>query len=186
MMHFRFLIAWYDKVLGWSKHPKGSFYLGLVSFIDASLFPVSPLFMFLPMSFAEPKRAFQYASIAIVASILGGMLGYALGLFAFELVVNPFMNFMGYQRYYQLATEWVGAWGFWAIVVGCVTPIIPYKIFTIGAGIMQLHFGGFLLASILGRSTRFLVIGALIRWGGPKIEPFLRRTLVKISNYQRG
>ncbi len=183
-MRLQFLVSWYDKVLCWSKHPKATRYLALVSFIDASLFPISPLLMVLPMSVAKPKCAFQFASIAIIASFFGGMIGYALGLFAFEAIVNPFIHMMGYHEYYQLAAQWFQEWGFLAILFGCVTPFIPYKIFTIGAGAMQLHFGWFLLASLTGRTIRFLLIAALIRWGGPKVEPLFRKTLLKITNYQ--
>jgi len=183
-MHFRFLVSWYDKVLSWSKHPKAAWYLGFVSFVDSSLFPISPLFMILPMSVSEPKRAFYFANIAIVASVLGGMLGYALGLFAFDLIISPFITLMGYSHYYDLAMQWFQNWGFWAILFGCISPIIPYKIFTIGAGVLQLHFGWFLLASLLGRMLRFWIIAAILRWGGPKFEPLFRKTLLKISNFQ--
>jgi membrane protein YqaA with SNARE-associated domain len=185
-MHFRFLLPWYDKVLKWSKHPKACWYLGLVSFIDASLFPLSPLFMVLPMSFSNPARAFHFAAIVIVTSFVGGMIGYSLGLFAFEALISPFIHWMGYATYYEMAMHWFHQWGFAAILFGCLTPFIPYKIFTIGAGVMQLNFGGFLLASLLGRILRFLLIASIIRWGGPKVEPVLRRTLTKISNYQPG
>lgn len=183
-MHFRFLVSWYDKVLVWSKHPKATRYLAFVSFVDASLFPISPLFMLLPMSVAEPKNAFRFAAIVIISSFFGGILGYGLGLFAFEAIVNPFITFMGYGESYQLANHWFQEWGFWAILFGCVTPIIPYKIFTIGAGVMQLHFGWFLLASLTGRMIRFLIIATIIRWGGPRVEPLFRKTLLKITNYQ--
>lgn len=183
-MQLPFLVNLYDKVLAWSKHPKAVWYMGFVSFIDASLFPVSPLFMLLPMSFAEPKLAFRYANITIITSILGGMVGYALGLFAYEAFINPFIAMMGYTRYYEMALLWFQNWGFWAILFGCLSPMIPYKIFTIGAGVMKLNFGWFLLASMVGRIMRFWIIASLIRWGGPRFEPILRKTLLKISNYQ--
>ncbi len=183
-MHFRFLVSWYDKILLWSKHPKACWYLGFISFIDASLFPLSPLFMVLPMSFSEPTRAFYFAAIVIGSSFLGGMIGYSLGFFAFEALIGPFIQWMGYSAYYEMAMQWFQQWGYAAIVFGCLTPFIPYKIFTIGAGVMQLHFGGFLIASFLGRALRFLLIASIIRWGGPRFEPIFRKTLMKISNYQ--
>ncbi len=185
-MHFRFLISWYDKALAWSKHPKAVWYLGLVSFVDASVFPISPLFMFLPMSFAEPRKAFYFGAIIIFTSFMGGIVGYGLGYFAYEAIIQPFIEWMGYARHYQMAVEWFQSWGFWAILFGCLTPFIPYKIFTISSGVMQLAFSWFLIATIVGRSLRFLLIAALIRWGGPKIEPLLRKTLIKISNFQPG
>lgn len=183
-MRLPFIVTIYDKVMQWSKHPKANRYLALVGFIDASLFPISPLFMLLPMSFAEPTRAFYLALIVIVASFLGGIVGYALGYFAFEAIISPFIQMMGYTEYYQMMLHWFQEWGFWAILFGCFTPFIPYKIFTIGAGILQLELGWFLLASAIGRMLRFLAIATVICWGGPKFEPLLRKLLVKVSNYQ--
>lgn len=180
-MRFRFLVVWYDKALVWARHPRACWYLGWVSFIDASLFPISPLVMLLPMSVSEPARAFYFAAIVITASFVGGLLGYALGLFAFETVIDPFIHFMGYASYYQTGMRWMQEWGFVAILFGCLTPFIPYKIFTIGSGVMQLPLGGFLMASLLGRMLRFLLIAALFFWGGPRFEPLLRRMLVKMS-----
>lgn len=185
-MRFHFLVSWYDKVLQWSKHPKACWYLGLVSFVDASVFPVSPLFMILPMSFSAPHRSFYFAFITISMSFFGGMLGYVLGLFAYDMFIYPFIQWMGYAAYYQMAVQWFQTWGFWAILIGCLSPMIPYKIFTISSGVMHLHFGWFLAATLVGRALRFLLIAALIRWGGPKIEPVFRRALIKLANYQTG
>ncbi len=184
-MQFPFLLKWYDKILTWSKHPKAPFYLGVLSFIDASLCPISPLFMILSMSFAEPQRSFYFALIAIVGSFFGGILGYMIGLLAYEVIVYPFIHLMGYVKYYQMALQWFDAWGYWAIIIGCFMPFMPYKIFTIGAGILQLNFPGFLLVSLIGRAGRFLVIAAIIRWGGPKVEPYLRRMLTQLSESGR-
>ena len=173
------LLQLYDKVLRWSQHPKAPYYLGFLSFIDSSLFPISPLFMLIPMSFAAPKRAFLYATITTVSSILGGAFGYFLGFLAFEAIVHPFLIWMGYMQGYQAAIQAFQQWGYWAIFLGCFSPFIPYKIFTIGAGVMQLNLGWFLLASTLGRALRFFIIAGIICWGGPKMEPILRRTLTR-------
>lgn len=171
----------YEKVLSWSIHPQASRYLILVSFIDASLFPISPLFMFIPMSFAKPERAFFFASITAISSILGGLLGYALGFVAFKSIMQPFLEWMGYMDGYQMALQWFQQWGYWSIVLGSLTPFIPYKIFTIGAGVLQLNLGWFLLASVVGRGLRFFLIAGFIFWGGPKMEPVLRRTLTRLG-----
>lgn len=180
-MRLAFLLNWYNRVLQWSRHPKASYYLGLVSFIDASFFPISPLFMLLPMSFSEPNKSFRYAFIAIIASFFGGILGYALGALAADTVVKTFMEFMGYSPYYQRFAEGFQTWGFWAVLFGCFAPFIPYKIFTIGSGLMKLDFISFLLASLVGRAIRFLLIAAIIYWGGPKTEPWLRKFLTRLS-----
>lgn len=172
--------VFYDKVLEWSSHPKASRYLAFVSFVDSSVFPVSPLFMLLPMAYAKPERAFGLAWTCIVWSVLGGIIGYFLGFFAFEVFLEPFINRMGYAESYRVAMVWFQEWGFWAIFLACLSPIIPYKIFTIAAGVLQLNFPGFLVASFLGRSLRFFLIAAVIRFGGPKVEPFVRRTLARL------
>lgn len=183
-MKLRFLVTWYHKILKWSEHPKSPWYLGLISFIDASLFPLSPLAMLLPMSLANPKRSFHFASIVIVTSFFGGMIGYALGFFAYTWLIKPFITWMGYTHHYQMALQWFQTWGFWSILVGSFMPFIPYKIFTISSGVMKLHFGWFLLASLLGRGLRFLIIAAVIFWGGSRFEPFLRKILFKLADYQ--
>ncbi len=169
----------YDKVLTWSEHPHAVRYLALVSFIDASLFPISPLFMFLPMAYTKPNKAFQYALIAAVFSIFGGLIGYALGYGAYEAVIKPFISYMGYDAQYQSAMAWFEVWGYWAIFLACFSPIIPYKIFTIGAGAIKLPLLGFLLASSLGRLLRFLLLALLISWLGPKVMPLFNKYLMK-------
>lgn len=177
----KFLLRLYDKVMQWSQHPKATRYLAFVSFIDASIFPISPTFMALPMSFATPQKSFYFAAIAIISSFFGGILGYYLGYFCFEAFLSYFIEWMGYSSYYVQVVDWFNIWGFWAVFVGCFTPIIPYKIFTISAGVLQLHLGLFLLASLAGRSVRFLMIATLIYWGGARVEPFLRKALCKLS-----
>ena len=172
-----FLLKWYEKALDWSRHPKAVWYLGILSFIDASLFPISPIVMILPMSFADPKRSYYFALIAILGSFFGGIVGYCIGFFAYELIVEPFIHWMGYAQYYKTAMQWFEESGPWAIFFGCFAPLAPYKIFTIGAGALQLDFLSFLISSILGRTGRFLLIASVIRFGGPKVEPLLRKIM---------
>lgn len=178
----RFLAFFYQKVLLWSRHPKAVYYLAWVSFVDSSVFPVSPAFMFVPMAFAKPSCAFWYAWVCTLSSVLGGIVGYLLGYFAFEMLLEPFVQWMGYTMFYEQALRWFQDWGFWAIFVAGLSPI-PYKIFTISAGVLQLNFPGFILASFLGRMLRFFLMAAALRWGGPKVEPILRRMVqVKMSD----
>lgn len=172
------LLRLYEKVLEWSRHPRAIFYLTFLSFVDSSIFPLSPLFMLIPMSFADPNRAFFYAGVTTLSSIAGGIAGYCLGWLAFETIVQPFLVWMGYMEGYQNALQSFQQWGYWAIFIGCFSPFVPYKIFTIGAGVMQLNLSGFLLVSALGRALRFFIIAGMIRWGGPKVEPILRRIIV--------
>jgi len=171
----------YNRVLAWSMHPKAPFYLGFLSVIDSSVFPISPNFMIIPMSYAKPSKAFWFAGIATVGSIVGGIIGYGLGIFAFESLMQPFIEFMGYQHLYQEVMAWFKEYGFWAILLGCLSPFIPFKIFTIGAGVLQLPLGWFIVASGLGRGLRFYIMCGLIRWWGPKVEPYFKKMLLKMS-----
>lgn len=173
----RVLIAWYKKAIEWSTHPKASWYLGLVAFLDASLFPISPMLMLLPMSFAAPKRSFYLGTVAAIASFLGGILGYALGYYCFESFMGDFIHWMGYAEGYKSAMAWFDVWGFWAVLGSCFLPL-PYKVFTITAGIMQWHFALFLAASMASRVLRFALVAGLIYWGGPRVEGWFRKRIV--------
>ncbi len=173
------LLDYYKKAMHWSTHPKAPWYMGTLAFLDASIFPISPMFMLLPMSFASPKRAFYFGAIASTASFLGGMLGYALGYYCFESFLGEFINWMGYGAAYQSAVNWFAVWGFWAVLASGFAPL-PYKVFTISAGVLELHVGLFCLASLLSRILRFGLVAAIIYWGGPRVEPWIRRTLGKI------
>lgn len=176
----RWLQNLYNKVLNWSRHPKAPTYLAFVSFVDSSVFPVSPVFMLIPMAFARPEKAFLFATITSISSILGGLMGYILGMMAFEAVMLPFLQWMGYMGLYQSALQWFQQWGFWAILLACFSPI-PYKIFTIGAGVLQLPVGLFLVSSGIGRFLRFFLIAIVIRFGGPKMESWIKRFFVNLN-----
>ena len=156
-------------------------YLALVSFTDASFFPISPAIMLIPMILAIPHRAFLYALVASGASTLGGIAGYALGFWAFQPLVTPVLNYFGYAETYQQALGFFDKWGTWAVFFAGLTPI-PYKLFTIGAGVMELKLMPFLLASFGGRASRFFLMGALLRFGGPKIEGWFRSYLNKATS----
>src|SRR5579863_3071853 len=99
-MRFWSFIKIYEKVLQWSEHPKAVYYLCFVSFTDASFFPISPMLMFIPMVYATPYRAYRLAGFTCVASFLGGILGYGLGFGAYEIIIEPFLNFMGDMEKY--------------------------------------------------------------------------------------
>ena len=114
--------ALYDRVLGWSRHPHAPWYLGGLSFAESSFFPVPPDVMLAPMSLAQPQRAWRFALLTTVASSLGGVLGYLIGVFAFELV-EPWLHQAGYWPAYLQVNEWFSTWGFWAIFLAGFSPI---------------------------------------------------------------
>jgi len=162
----------YDKVIQWSKHRHAERYLFLLSFAESSFFPIPPDVMLAPMVLADQKKAWHLAFFTTIASVLGGMLGYAIGFFAFDMI-QPWLSETHYWSKYQLAEQWFSDWGFWAIFIAGFSPI-PYKVFTIAAGALSMFFLPFVLASFVGRGLRFFLVAGLLAWGGEKFEEKLR------------
>ncbi|RLA04257.1 MAG: DedA family protein [Gammaproteobacteria bacterium] len=162
----------YERVMRWSKHPKAVYWLSLVSFTESSCFLIPPDVMLAPMTLAKPQKAWFYALITTVMSVLGGLLGYAIGSFAFQ-AVEPLLISWGYQEAYITATQWFTKWGFWAILLAGFSPI-PYKVFTIAAGVAAMPIIPFFIGSIIGRGSRFFLVAGLMRWGGEELEGKLR------------
>ncbi len=169
----------YDWVLRLAGHRHAPVYLGGLSFAESSFFPIPPDVMLAPMAMARPQRAARFALITTVASVLGGLFGYLLGVFGFELV-QPWLERGGYMDEYQLARDWFDRWGFWVVLVAGFSPI-PYKVFTVSAGVVGLALLPFILASLVGRGARFFMVALLVAWGGPKIEPWLRAYMERIG-----
>jgi len=163
----------YTRVMLWARHPRAPRYLALLSFAESSFFPIPPDAMLAPMALARPERAWCYALLTTLASVAGGVLGYLIGMFAFELV-EPLIRSAGYWSHYEEVRNWFGRWGFWAIFLAGFSPI-PYKVFTIAAGVIGMQFPLFLLGSTIGRGGRFFLVAALMVWGGAPMEAVLRR-----------
>lgn len=163
----------YDWVLRAAAHSHARWYLGGVSFAESSFFPVPPDVMLIPMALAKPADSGRLALITTVCSVLGALLGYGIGLWAFD-VVGPWLQQAGYGEALARVQDWYRDWGAWAVLVAGFSPI-PYKIFTIASGLMALALPPFLIASLLGRGARFFLVAYLVRWAGPAVEPKLRR-----------
>lgn len=164
----------YAKAMNWARHPKAPWFLGGLSFAESSFFPVPPDVMLAPMSLAKPSKAWYYASLTTITSVLGGILGYFIGVFAFD-VIEPILHNYGYYDRYELAKTWFESWGFWAIFLAGFSPI-PYKVFTIASGVVGMAFLPFVIASFIGRGLRFFMVAGLMAWGGEPMEK-------KLHNY---
>ena len=162
----------YDKVLLWSKHRHAIKYLCVVSFAESSFFPIPPDVMLAPMALSQPDKAFRFALFTTIASVLGGIFGYLIGFFMFD-AISPWLQTTHYWDSYLLAKSWFEEWGFWAIFVAGFSPI-PYKVFTIAAGTLNMSFLPFVLASAIGRGARFFLVAMLLAAGGEKLESKLR------------
>ncbi|MGL5006904.1 MAG: YqaA family protein [Plesiomonas sp.] len=165
--------AIYDRVMIWARHPKAEIWLGAVSFIEAIFFPIPPDIMLAPMALAEPKKAVRYALVTAVTSVLGGIIGYALGYYLFDLL-QPMIAHMGYQANLDKAMQWFKEWGVLVVFIAGFSPI-PYKVFTVTAGLLKMAFWPFVGAALISRTARFLLVALLMAWGGPRMEVQLRK-----------
>ncbi|MBU1211315.1 MAG: DedA family protein [Alphaproteobacteria bacterium] len=147
-----------------------------VSFVESSFFPIPPDIMLIPMVLAKRAKAWFYATVATVGSVLGGVFGYLIGYFLFESIGRPMIEFYGYAEKFATFAAQYNDYGAWIVFVFGVTPF-PYKVITIASGATQLNIFMFLLASVLSRGLRFFVVAALLYWFGPPIRDFIERRL---------
>ncbi len=169
----------YDRALVWARHRHATWWLGFISFIEAIFFPVPPEVMLAPMSLAQPGRAFWFATVSLVASTLGALVGYALGSYAFELL-TPWLQRLGYWETFLEVKEHAARNGFWLLLIGGFTPI-PFKILTIASGAVGMPLLPFLAGAIIGRGKRVYLVAGAIRLGGERAERTLRKYVEPIG-----
>jgi membrane protein YqaA with SNARE-associated domain len=163
----------YDRVITWSRHRHAERYLAALSFAESSFFPIPVDVMLAPMCLADRSRAWRFAAVASLFSVLGGLAGYAIGVGAFE-VIEPWLAESRYWAAYETSREWFDRYGVWVIFVAGFSPI-PYKVFTIAAGVAALSLPAFFMASIVGRGARFFMVAGLLVIGGERFELTLRK-----------
>lgn len=156
----------YETVLRWSRHRHATKYLATVSFTESFIFPIPVAIMLLPMCFANPKKSWRLATLTLVFSVLGGIVGYFIGLYAWELI-EPYTSH--YSDKIAIAQDWFKEYGVWVVLMAGFSPI-PYKVFTITAGAAALAFLPFIIASIIGRAGQFFLIAGLVYFLGEKME----------------
>ncbi len=164
----------YDRVLSWSRHPRATWYLAAMAFAESSFFPIPPDVMLAPMVLSRPQKAWYLATVTSVASVFGGVLGYAIGALLFTEIAQPLIAFYHVQADMLVVENWFRDYGVWIVFIAGFSPL-PYKVFTISAGLMAMAVLPFIVASAVGRSTRFFLVAGLIHWGGEKFEHSLRR-----------
>jgi membrane protein YqaA with SNARE-associated domain len=164
----------YDWTLKWAEHKFAPRMLALLTFAESIFFPIPPDVLLAPMVLAKPEKAWRLASLTTIASIIGGSVGYLLGYLMFEPWIQPLITEFGYQHRFDTAMSWFNQWGVWVVFIAGFSPI-PYKLFTVSAGFLQMAFLPFLLASAIGRGLRFFLVAGLIKWGGNAMQKTLRR-----------
>ncbi|CAM3829123.1 YqaA family protein [Avibacterium endocarditidis] len=165
----------YDKVMQWSTHRYATGWLMFTSFIESIFFPVPTDVMLIPMAISQPKRAVRFGVYAGVASPIGGIVGYALGYYAFDSIQHYLVS-LGYQAQFDTLLSWFQRWGVMVMFLAGFTPL-PYKLFTICAGVMHMAFVPFLLISLVSRLARFILVAKLSAWGGQKFAHRLRQSI---------
>ena len=170
----------YDRTMSLASHRHALWALAAVSFAESSIFPIPPDAMLIPMVLAHRDRAWTMAAVCTVASVVGGIFGYAIGYFLFEAIGRPIVEFYGYQDQFARFTAAYNQWGLWIILIKGLTPI-PYKLVTIASGVAHFNFVVFILASIVTRGARFFFVTALLRRFGPPIRTFVERNLNMVA-----
>ena len=150
--------------------------LAAVSFTESSFFPVPPDALLVPMCLARPERAFYYALVCTIASVIGGIAGYGIGYFFFEALAEPVLEFYGKQHYFDDFAGMYNEWGAWIVLGAGITPF-PYKVITIASGVMQMNLGLFVIFSIVARAIRFYLVAGLIWKFGPSAKTFVEDNL---------
>jgi membrane protein YqaA with SNARE-associated domain len=164
----------YDWVLHWAETPFGAWALFTLAICESSFFPVPPDVLLIALAVAIPKKSFKYALICSVGSVIGGCLGYLIGYHFMTVIGDPIIQFYGLGEKWEYIASLYNQYDAWAIAIAGFTPI-PYKVFTISAGAFRIDFAVFILASLLSRSARFFLVGAMIYLVGPQIRSFIDR-----------
>jgi len=164
----------YVRVIRWSRHRHAPRYLAALSFTEASFFPIPPDVMLAPMVLAQRDRAWYFASLTTVASILGGLLGYFIGWLLFEQIGDPIIELYNAEQQFETVKDWFDRYGVWVVFLAGFSPI-PYKLFTVTSGLLAMTLAPFILASAVGRGARFFLVAGLIHWGGEPFASFIEK-----------
>lgn len=168
----------YNWVLHFADTRHGEWALFILAFAESSFFPVPPDVLLAPLALGAPKKWFRFAMICSIASVIGGILGYCIGLFLWSIISSWVFahlggiglseaNFLKFQNWYE-------TYDFWIVFTCGFTPL-PYKVCTISAGIAKINLFGFIIASTLSRSARFFIVAGLFGWKGERIRPFVEK-----------
>ncbi len=152
----------YEWMLSWSESPYGVPALFCLAFAESSFFPIPPDVLLIGLTLGSPGQGLWYATVATIGSVLGGALGYGIGLYGGRPIVKKFMG----QERMDLVHDYFQRYEAWAILIAGFTPI-PYKVFTIGAGAFYVDFKTFMVASLISRGARFFLVAGAIQLAGP-------------------
>jgi len=166
----------YNRTMALADHPHALWWLAIVAFVESSFFPIPPDVLMIPMILARPSRAWLIALVALVASVLGGLLGYAIGAFFYDGIGQPILEAMGKGDAMLAFNTKFNDFGFWAVLGAGITPF-PFKVITIMSGWTGMPLGTFVATAILARAFRFFLVAALLWKFGTPIRDFIEKRL---------
>ena len=176
IIKMRFLHLLYDWTMQLANNPRAIWLLGFVSFIEAIFFPIPPDVLLIPMILANIKRAWLYAFVTTITSVVGGLVGYAIGYLAYEQIAEPLLLSLGKQAAMSLFSSSINENGFLIVLTAGISPI-PFKVVSVMSGFTQMPVFVFLLSALLGRATRFFVVATLLKYYGDAIKSFIETYL---------
>ena len=166
----------YDWMMRLASHRHAQWYLAVVSFVESSVFPVPPDAMLVPMTLAKPEKAWRYATICTIASVLGGLLGYAIGLLAFDTIGQWILSAYNLDDKFFDFQQKFNEWGLPIVFFAGLTPF-PYKVVTLMAGVTEMALPVFIAASVVSRGMRFYLVCGLLYFFGDPMRAFIERYL---------
>ena len=172
----RFIRSLYNWTMDLAKNPRAIWLLGFVSFIEAIFFPIPPDVLLIPMILANIKRAWLYAFVTTITSVLGGLVGYAIGLLAYAQIAEPLLIGLGKQTAMNLFSNSINENGFMIVLTAGISPI-PFKVVSVMSGFTQMPIYVFLASALLGRATRFFVVATLLKHYGETVKSFIETYL---------
>lgn len=164
----------YDWILGWADSKWGPVALFILAFAESSFFPIPPDVLLIALCLGCPKKSFFYSTICLAGTLAGAVAAYIIGYMAWGAVSGWFIPAIFSYEAFEGVRGMYEQWNFWAVFTAGFTPI-PYKIFTLAAGVFHIDFGMFMLASLIGRSMRFFLVGWLIWKFGKPIKSFINK-----------
>ncbi|QIZ79374.1 YqaA family protein [Thalassovita gelatinovora] len=170
----------YRWTMGMADHPRALWVLALISFVESSIFPIPPDVLMIPMILARPSRAWIIASVALIASVAGGLLGYMIGALFYEEIGQPILETMGKADEMAAFNVKFNSFGFWSVLIAGLTPF-PFKVITIMSGWTGLPLGTFVVTAIVARGIRFFAVALLLWKYGEPIRDFIERRLGLMS-----
>tara|TARA_Y100001960_G_scaffold53444_1_gene54605 strand:+ start:265 stop:852 length:588 start_codon:yes stop_codon:yes gene_type:complete len=170
----------YEKVSSFATHKNAGWYLFAIAFAESTFFPIPPDVLLIPLCILLPTRAFYFALMATVGSVLGGVAGYILGMLFQDTIGMGIISFYSLQDQFKLIQDWYKEYDVFIVGAAGFSPI-PYKLFTITSGMFDINFVGFVIASAISRGARFFIVAWLLWRGGAELKTWIERNLYPLT-----